>query len=120
MAKARTSNRHVHVEADFDEQGGTAFEKLRANIPLWRTLGTMTTIVLSVIWMTWQGSAWVADIRSEMREMRTSLMAVTKSLDEKAAAKDVEHRFELMCARAPNMHKPWVCGTNGTGGKAKG
>jgi hypothetical protein len=89
----------------------TAFEKLRANIPLWRAAATSVTIILSVVWMTWQGSAWVADIRNEMREMRTSLMTVTKSLDDKAASKDVEHRFELMCARAPARDKVWVCGT---------
>lgn len=88
-------------------------EGWRANIPLFRAIGTSASIILSVIWLTWMGSQWVSDMRAEMREIRTSLQAVTKALDEKAAVKDVEHRFALMCARAPNTHRSWVCGEKG-------
>jgi hypothetical protein len=113
MASRPRVSRHVHVEADFDDGKQTAFEKMRANIPLLRTLTTATSILLSAMWLTWMGSQWVADIRSEMREIRTSLSLVTRALDDKAASKDVEHRFALMCARAPVNARAWVCNTKG-------
>jgi hypothetical protein len=88
-------------------------EGWRANVPLFRAIGTSASILLSVAWLTWQGSSWVSDVRGEMRELRQSIVAITKALDEKAAAKDVDHRFALMCARAPNIHRSWVCGEKG-------
>ena len=84
-------------------------EGWRANLPVIRAIGTSASILLSAVWITWQGSMWVADMRSEMREIRTTLTTITKAVDEKAALKDVEYRFSLLCARAPVVHRVWVC-----------
>jgi hypothetical protein len=84
-------------------------EGWRANIPLFRAIGTSLSILLSVIWITWQGSQWVNDIRSEMREIRSELKATRQELTTKAELKDVVHRFELFCAKAPQQHKTWAC-----------
>ena len=84
-------------------------EGWRANVPLFRAIATSGSIILSVIWLTWQGSGWVSEIRNEVRELRTAITSVTRSLDDKAGVKDVEHRFALQCARAPAQYKPWVC-----------
>ena len=88
----------------------THVEGWRANVPLFRAVGTMASILISVMWLTWQGSAWVNDIRTEMREIRNGLTAVTTAMNTKAELRDMEHRFELMCARAPAHQRPWVCG----------
>ena len=84
-------------------------EGWRANVPLFRAIGTSLSIIVSVIWLTFQGSQWVSDIRAEMREIRVGLTAVTQSMNTKAEMKDVEHRFALMCAKAPLNAKQWVC-----------
>lgn len=84
-------------------------EGWRANVPLFRAIATSASILLSVIWLTWQGSQWVADIRGEMREIRTGLAAVTQSMNTKAEMRDVEHKFALMCAKAPISARQWVC-----------
>ena len=89
-------------------------EGWRANIPIIRTMVTSASIILSVAWFTWQGSQWMYDIKSEMREMRASVTAITKTLDDKVGIREVDHRFDLMCARAPPSSKVWVCAANRT------
>jgi hypothetical protein len=86
-------------------------------VPLFRAIATAGSILLSVAWLSWQGSQWVAEIRGEMREMRAAVVAITKGLDDKAASKDVEYRFALLCARAPAAQKVWVCGSDLPRGK---
>jgi hypothetical protein len=84
-------------------------EGWRANIPLFRAIATSASIIISVMFLTWQGSQWVSDMRSEMREIRVTLTTLAKAMDDKATSRDVEHRFALMCAKAPPSAKQWAC-----------
>jgi hypothetical protein len=81
---------------------GAPVEGWRANMPIIRTLVTAASIILSVAWATWKGSEWVNRIESK-------LASIESIASEKANARDVIHRFELICARAPVHQKTWVC-----------
>ncbi len=79
-------------------------EGWRANVPLFRAIATSMSIILSVIWLSWQGSQWVTRIE-------TRLSAIEMVGSTKANAQDVDYRFALQCARAPAQYKPWICDT---------
>ena len=77
-------------------------EGWRANVPLFRAIATSASILLSVAFFTWQGSQWMARIENR-------LVAIEQATTDKASLKDVDHKFELMCAKAPPSAKQWVC-----------
>ncbi len=90
-------------------QASAHVESWRANIPLFRAVGTSASILLSVAWLTWQGSQWVADMKNEMRDIRNTLTVTARTLETKAEKDAIEFRFALLCAKAPPAHKGWAC-----------
>lgn len=85
-------------------------ENFRANVPLIRTLVTAGSILLSVGWLTWQGSQWVSRIETRLSAIETIATEKASKSEAESIRRETEHRFELLCARAPNAHKSWVCG----------
>lgn len=84
-------------------------ENWRANVPLFRAAATAVSILLTACWFTWQGSQWVAEFKSTFARLETRLVAIEQATTDKVNVREMEHRFALLCARAPMQHRVWVC-----------